>query len=291
MSALHTVKSALAKGGQHLGDLIWWTLADARVSRPALETTWASANLDPAHLPEPPTAEKAIKNGARMAAQGQAERLVRLGLENEREIVFAIVREQRHADGSLTYQQEARVVLDRNNEQATTDTPGHDIASVVLARYAELKDTHPADDVRRAMMNVLNSCAAVTLRDHGGVYWIPAPHAGTLRKLQTAVEKIGSSRVYLLPVHASADAKKTLGEAAVSALTEELAALKTEVEAFMASPPERQSTLARRLDAFEELSSKAELYKQVLSVTVADLDQTLASLTSTVETLLNAKAA
>ena len=59
----------------------------------------------------------------------------------------------------------------------------------------------------------------------------------------------------------------------------------------MASPPERQSTLARRLDAFEELSYKAELYKQVLSVTVADLDQTLASLTATVETLLNAKAA
>jgi hypothetical protein len=291
MSALHTVKSALAKGGQHLGDLIWWTLADARVSRPALETTWASANLDPAHLPEPPTAEKAIKNAARMAAQGQADRLVRLGLENEREIVFAVVREHRHADGSLTYTQEARVVLDRNNEQATTDAPGHDIASVVLVRYAELKDTHPADDVRRAMMNVLASTAAVTLRDHGGVYWIPAPHAATLRKLQSAVEKIGSSRVYLLPVHASADAKKTLGEAAASALTEELAALKTEVDAFMASPPERQSTLARRLDAFEELSSKAELYKQVLSVTVADLDQTLASLTSTVETLLNAKAA
>ena len=140
-------------------------------------------------------------------------------------------------------------------------------------------------------MNVLGGCAAVTLRDHGGVYWIPAPHAATLRKLQAAVEQIGSSRVYLLPVHASADATKTLGEAAVAALTEELTALRTEVEGFLKAPPERASTLVRRLDAFDELRGRAELYRSVLSVTVADLDQTLTALTASVDQLLTTKAA
>ena len=74
-------------------------------------------------------------------------------------------------------------------------------------------------------------------------------------------------------------------------LADALAALKAEVEGFTASPPDRPSTLVRRLDAFEELRGRAELYKSVLSVTVADLDSTLASLTAAVETLLNQKAA
>ena len=58
-----------------------------------------------------------------------------------------------------------------------------------------------------------------------------------VRRLQGAIEKIGSSRVYLLPVHASADASRTLGDAAKLAIEDELAALKAEVEEFMASPP------------------------------------------------------
>ncbi|MBI5543807.1 MAG: hypothetical protein HY901_07975 [Deltaproteobacteria bacterium] len=289
---IEKLRSTLAaKGGAHLGDITYWTLSDARISRPTLETVWASAGLDPAHLPEPPTAERAIKLAARMAGTGQADRLVRLGLESESQVIFTVIREQRLGDGSLTYAQEARVVLDRNTELASTDSPGHDLAEGILARFAELKDTHPSDDVRRAVMNVLGSCASITLRDHGGVYWIPAPHAATLRKLQAAIEKIGTSRVYLLPVHASADATKTLGEAAVAALTEELNALKTEVEGFVAAPPERQSTLVRRLDQYDELRGRAELYRSVLSVTVADLESTLTSLTASVEQLLNAKAA
>lgn len=80
-------------------------------------------------------------------------------------------------------------------------------------RFTELRATY-TPDVRRAMMKTLDACAAVTFRDHGGVYWVPAPYAELIRRLQMAIEKIGSSRVYLLPVHASADASRTLGDAA-----------------------------------------------------------------------------
>lgn len=292
VSALEQIKATFARGGGvHLGDIIYWTLSEARVSRSNLESLWSIAGLESGHLPEPPTVEKTIKAAARATALGQTDRLVRLGLEDESCIVFTIVQESRHQDGSLTYQQEARVFLDRDSGKVTTDSPGHDLAEGIIARYTELKDTHSGDDVRRAMMNVLGSCAAVTLRDHGGVYWVPAPHTPTLLRLQSAVEKIGTSRVYLLPVHDSVQAHRTLGEAAVAALADELSALKAEIELFQHSPPERQSTLVRRLDAFEDLRGRAELYKSVLSVTVADLDQTLTALTLSVEGLLHKQVA
>ena len=167
-------------------------------------------------------------------------------------------------DGSVTYQQETRVILDRAAERVSADVPGHDLAAVIATRFGDLRKTHTSDDVRRAIMKALDACAAITLRDHGGVYWIPSPYAETVRLLQGAIEKIGTSRVYLLPVHASADANRTLGDAAKLAIEDELAQLKTEVEGFIASPPDRPSTLVRRLDAFEALKIRAALYRDVL---------------------------
>lgn len=287
--SFHHVKSYLGTAGAHLGDLIWWALADARIGRTELEQVWASAQLDPALLPEPPTVEKALKTAVRETHAGHTDRLLRLGLENESHIIYAVVREHRGDDGSVSFTQETRIVLDRTSEKLTSDDPHHDLAQLVAAKFAELRTTHTPDDLRRAMLRVLDACAAVTLRDHGGVYWVPAPHAETARRLQACVEKIGSSKVYLLPVHASPDANRTLGDSAKLAIEDELAALKAEVEGFLQQPPERVSTLVRRLDAFEALKVRAELYRSVLQVQVLDLEKTLGELTLSVETLLNRK--
>lgn len=216
---------------------------------------------------------------------------IRLGLESETEIIFAVVRETKHEDGSVSYMQETRVVLDGTNERVTADDPHHDLATVIAARFGELQTTHTPDDIRRSMMKVLDSCAAITLRDHGGVVWVPVPYAETVRRLQAAVERIGTSKLYILPVHASADANRTLGDAAKVAIEDELAALKAEVEGFMATPPDRPSTLVRRLDAFEELAGRANLYRDILQVHVQDLEKTLADLTGSVESLLSERAA
>lgn len=288
---LDTITSVLATGGNHLGDIVYWTLAEARIDRSTLETIWNAAQLSPAMLPEPPTAEKALKVAVREAAVGQPNRLIRLGLETEQEIVFAVVRETKHEEGSVSYMQETRVVLDRASERVTADDPHHDLATMIAARYGELRTTHTPDDIRRSMMKVLDSCAAITLRDHGGVVWVPSPYAEVVRRLQSAVERIGASKLYILPVHASTDANRTLGDAAKVAIEDELTALKMEIEGFMTSPPDRPSTLVRRLDAFEALKMRAALYRDVLQVQVQDLDKTLADLTDSIEHLLNDKAA
>ena len=137
----------------------------------------------------------------------------------------------------------------------------------------------------------LASFSSVLLRESGGIYWVPAPHATKLRKLQTATEAIGTSRMYLLPVHDSADANRTLGDVARRSLEEELDALKTEVAGFIAMPPERPSTLMRRFDAFEALRARAQLYRDILQVQVSDLDTQIDTLTNSVEKLLAPSAA
>jgi hypothetical protein len=72
------------------------------------------------------------------------------------------------------------------------------------------------------------------------------PFAAKLRQLHAAVAQIGSSRVYLLPVDRNGDAEKTLSPVMQGALEAELATLAADVEEFLATPPERESTRGGR---------------------------------------------
>jgi hypothetical protein len=289
--SLSLIRSHLHTAGEHLGDMLWWTLEDARISRNRLEEVWSAAGLPTSLLPEPPTPEKALRTAVREAQVGQQGHLIRLGKEDDDELVFAVVEEQRDGAGNVSYQQEARIVLRRlATPFLGSDAPDHELVRAVRERYERLLMTHTPDDIRRALVKTLASCAAVTLREHGGVYWVPAPFAATLRRLQVAVAEIGGSRIDVVPVHASPEASRALGDAARSALEQDLGVLTAEIDGFLQEPPDRASTLTRRLATFDELRAKARLYHSVLQVQVSDLDAKLDDLTRHVEELLQAKA-
>lgn len=289
---IDSIITALTTGGRHLGDLAFWQLSDASLDRATFEARWEAAGLAKELLPEPPTSEKALKTAVREAAVGQQSRLIRLAVENEEAIIFAVVLEEKHPEtGTLTYKQEAKVAMDRAFGTVTSDNEPHEVVQSIFSKFVRLRDTHTADDVRRTITRTLASFNAVTMRESGGIYWVPAPFAKGLRQLQKCIEQFGQSQFYLLPVHDSADASRTLSDVATQALQEELDALKAEVQSFVAQPPERPTTLARRFDAFDQLRSRAGLYRDILAVQVKDLDSTLDELTKSVEMLLAKKQA
>ncbi len=286
---LETIRSVIGRGGDHLGDILFWTLADANIDRAQLGTIWSSAGLPCELLPDPPTPAKALKLAVREAQLGQRDRLIRLGVENEKEIVFAVVRENHLQGGDLDYAQEARVVLDRATASLSSDQRGHDLVAIIDSNFLVFRHTHTADDVRRAVVKALQSFAAVALRPNGGVYWLPVTYSRQVRQLQKAIEQIGNSRLYLLPVHRSAEAERTLGEVATSSIEAELAALQSEIASFVTTPPERCSTLERRLEAFQELRGRGRLYSTILRTQVEGLDRELDQLAAQVEGLLAEK--
>ena len=96
--SLSLIRSHLQTAGEHVGDILWWTLEDARVTRGRLEEVWADAGLSPAFLPEPPTPEKALKTAVREAQAGQQDR--RHGTVARREHRTAAVLARRPAPAS-----------------------------------------------------------------------------------------------------------------------------------------------------------------------------------------------
>ncbi|OFX25458.1 MAG: hypothetical protein A2V77_15390 [Anaeromyxobacter sp. RBG_16_69_14] len=174
LNSLLEIRSHTVSAGKHVGDIIWWTLSDARITRPLLESVWSNAGLSATWLPEPPTPEKALRTAVRESQVGQHQHLLRLGKEDEHEIVFAVMLETRDGAGNVSLTQQARVRLDREAPaRLDSDQPAHDLVVAICTAYDRLLTTHTADDVRRALLKTLNACAAVTLRHHGGVYWVP----------------------------------------------------------------------------------------------------------------------
>ena len=282
------LRSVLGIAGEHLGDLVWWTLSDASTPRATLEALWTGAGLPNTLLPEVPTADKAFKTAVRACQVGVTDTLIRLGKDEDDELVFAIVHESKTGDGSLHHHQETRVVLNRVAEQISSDVPDHPLVVAIRDAFHQLRHTHTADDVRRAIVRALRSFAAVTLRESGGVYWVPRTCQREVRQLEKAIGGLGASRFYVVPVHHTSAGADTLGEAAKSSLEAELHALQEELKAFHAEPPSRPSTLERRLDAFTALRSRAQLYRDILKVQVDDLEAQLDSMGATVASLLQA---
>jgi hypothetical protein len=284
--SIDNLRSVLGIAGEHIGDLVWWTLSDASTPRPTLEATWTGAGLPNSLLPEAPTADKAFKTAVRACQAGVTDKLVRLGKDEDDELVYAIVHETKTGDGSLQHHQEARVLLNRAAEQVSSDVPDHTLVQVIRDGFHQLRDLHTPDDVRRAIVKALRSFAAVTLREGGGVYWVPRTYQREVRQLEKAIRGLGASRFYVVPVHHTSAGADMLGDVAKGSLETELHALQEELKAFQAEPPDRPSTLERRLDAFTALRSRAQLYRDILQVQVDDLEAQLDAMAATVASLL-----
>jgi hypothetical protein len=274
-----------------LGDLLWWELAAASVNRPDLVKLWVQGGLPTELLPEEPTPEKAFKTAARETQVGHTDRLLRLAKDDELEVVFGIVNEQRDGNGGLEYHQQARITLDRQTGNLLSDQPADNMVQKLMARFQELKTLHTTDDVRRTITRTLDSFAAVTLRHGGGVYWTPAVYAASLRRLQAIIEKLGQSKMHLVPVTATKEGQAALAQAAKASIEEELTALQTEMQQFLQTPPDRASTLMRRLEHFDDLRRKANLYQTVLQAQVEGLAENLTEMERQVHGLLDSKRA
>ena len=109
MADVSFIRSHTQTNGKHIGDLLWWTLADAEIARAQLEAIWSAEGLSADDLPEVPTPEKALRTAIRECQVGRHDYLLRLGKQDDGEVVYAIVLETRDRSGNVHHAQEARI--------------------------------------------------------------------------------------------------------------------------------------------------------------------------------------
>jgi hypothetical protein len=265
------IETALATGGEHLGDIVMWSLPEATIKADALKAAWVGGGLDEKHLPVTPTPYRALVDATVRALQG-AE-----GYEYERagsdaaESILAVMKVEVLAPGKVKSTQEARVAVDDKTGQFLTDDARHEVVRSIRAKYDTLYGCFLPRDITKAILKVVEACAGVAIRESGGVYWIPRTAAATVRTLETVVDSIGEATFDVIPVHQSTGAANAIGRAAKGSIEAELTTLKEELAKFATDSKVRSSTIQARIDTFQALRARASLYHSILAVEVDDL--------------------
>ncbi len=282
-------EKALAQG-DHLGTLAWWSLNGATIETAALAAKAKSAGLDDRYLPKAIKPVAAFRRAWRHAARKcPAGLMLREIGETPDRIEVGLVKEEADVEHArLDYDVVGHITFEKASETMVVRQPS-EITAEVQRLYGVHHD-HGSEDIRGMLTGLMRE-AGVSIRDAGGVYFVPPTFAGTLAAMCTVVEGIGHNHVFTLPVADVGDAKATLAEVARATLDDEIRALEAELDAFAAGGAEtREGTLARRLTKFDELRSRVALFSSCLSFKADGLVEKIGGLQGDLRDRLNGRA-
>ena len=269
-----------APGAYELGTLFWWALNGTRVEHDRLAGIVQRHGLDSKHLPAELKPVQAFRRAWRHASTKLPEGLMlRPIAETSDEIVLGLVREQPNQTmRDLDYDLVARIAFAKVDARITADVE-HGVVVEMRELYRHHL-AHTTEDVR-AMMTAFLAEAGVSLRDSGGVYFVPAAHGQQLDALCRVVEEAGHNRTFRLPIVDTPGTRTALREVAERSLDDEVRQLEEELAGFDLEKV-RDATLERRLEVFEQLRSRASLFAGVLAFKADGLSSRVAAMEASI---------
>lgn len=207
------------------GAISYWRLS-GDVDLDKLRAAWIAAGLDPAVLPARPSQETALHRAVQTLAAKR--RLVRpLGNRNEWAIVDETVIDTTISHNVIAH---VRYVKDSAEQvQINVQGAGYDeenLAPKIRAEYLAQRGRLAATDVSGWLIRQAAKLQAVTLRDLGGIYFIPRGGVDYWRKVADVVEAVSSHRVFKIPALKNTEAVAAI----LDAITQEAATVAAAIE-------------------------------------------------------------
>ncbi len=290
-----------------VGFTVFWRLAGIRVTHDQLTKALDQAGLH-LFLPKPPTPRIALRRALERwiadrkrlmsgiqkeltdeqdesPVSNEAQRMLirvinRAGSEH---LVFALVAENiDFAALGLSYGTSLRILLHKKTGAmiVTTEAEGrieaqHEsqrLAAELTPYWDEYRDLHIARDLSEMMRAIIASLHATSLRQAGGVYFVPITERTPLNRLQTMVDALPripeiDPFVCALGIPDAKETKKGLAQAVHAGMMDEIASLRTDLEQISESGSKvRAQTVAQRMLGFRRMRAKAELYRDLLDM-------------------------
>lgn len=234
------------------GAMVWWRLSGTTTLE-ALRAAWVGQGLAEALLPDNPSPVAAM----RRAVQERCERRVLARpLDNVRG--WALVAE--HAQGEeLTHSVSCRVMV--NDEgRLSVNPPDHPLAARLRTDYEAHLASISQRDVSHWMCGLLETVHAVSLRDTGGVYFVPRADLPVWRQVVAALRACSAHEVYEVPALRTEEAV----EAILAAVAREAANAATEMEDELMDAALGQRAIRTRAERCERMRAKLAAYEELL---------------------------
>jgi hypothetical protein len=270
-----------------LGALVWWELADTKITPDDLRTVLTEEGEDASVVPEI-DARVALRRAAREFGQGRGEdrRRAEVVFDENGRIEVGILRRERVDAHEVKWVQEDVVAYDVAPVNGVVTVVSRYVVSHTAAASAFV--THATDYLTHLdstfirptlVQGKLDAMGAFRLRSMGGVEYVPVQFMEEVERLGRIVRRIGGSSFSIAHVAATASSQESIGKAARDTMADQLADLGKRISAWEEMVGKRKvpsHSVASVLEQFAEIQMKGDLYASALSVTMDDLTARLA---------------
>jgi hypothetical protein len=268
-------------GSDCAGAIVFWRLGGA-VVHVDLVAAWTARGLDADLLPSPPTPTAALRRAVR-TFEGDHKFARRI----EGQEAFVLVAESYGEDGRPVYANGCELGLQLSD--AHTDENGkptlqpfvrgadtiHEIVNLERTYRHHLARLKP-QSVGGWLVDLAHRVHAVSLRDTGGVYFIPRHTLDTWRSYVDAVRAVSAVKLFEIPslrsedaIEAIVDALKSEVNDVANTITDDLDRMVDEVADSGGSPSRR--ALTTRLERAQRVETKIAAYENTLGIKLDEL--------------------
>jgi hypothetical protein len=280
-----------------IGYFVWWSVHNQRIRRDVMQALIDNAGIRNKHgskfeVPEIKPRSAFLK--AVREVRGQQKNkgiLIRKIRKDAISYLFGLVDERVDENAKeLHYAQNATMTFNPINGNLSTDRP-HRAFTLVKELYEEYKDYLNSDDVRALVLDIIAELPTVSVRQRGGIYFIPVKYEDMVNKLEFLLASLpgtnGSagdgSYLSIAPQIDTEKSKKSIYKAFVVSLKNKLKGFTHALEDQEISTPH---ALKNKLHEFKEMRAEIEFYKDALQFQVDDLRDSLTVLTNKVKNKL-----
>jgi hypothetical protein len=262
------IKNVIAvKDSEDAGCISWWRLS-GDINKQALEDAWTQLGLPEDLLcirSTPATALAAALFGV------SEKRLLKRSTDKSGE--FAMVRETA-AGGALTYAEECRAFLDDNDELKVSGT-NPVLCEKIKAAYDYQMSVHGAYEVSQWLAGrVLPELDALSLRDKGGIYFVPKHRLELWRLIVKALRQVSSHAVFEVAAMRTEEAVHAI----LDAVEREAAAVAQAMETELIEEDLSVRVLRNRVAKLDEMAAKVSTYEALLGSNLDKLRERLEAL-------------
>lgn len=251
------------------GAIIWWRLSKG-LSLANLTQAWIEAGLNPAKLPGNITPNEAMKRACVDAQSGHAGRL--LARPIGRGAGYAMVWEDvvGEAEETLEHHVLGKVKLEHEEDRGEvpvyisemehptefTQLPIH----ISMGFEQHMSQLAPQDIGRWVVDALLPGVKAISLRDHGGIYFIPNEFIEPWKKAADTIGSVSQHKFFFVPAMRSEDAVVAI----LDAVEREAIAVTMDIETELGENGLGKAALKNRQIKLIAIEEKLSYYEELL---------------------------
>jgi hypothetical protein len=267
-----------AEGYPLLGNCVYWSANEMKMPLEAFIAILKEVGIDEDYA-DKVRHKSALLRAIQKETDNRTNSFHRNILEDKDYTVFVIVAQSVDvANRAVDFKTDTQIIFDKKTGMIKVDGYNKD---AIIEGYEREKGVYNTDNFRKVVLDyVKGDCEGISVRDNGGIYFIPSSKMDQFQKLQALFAKFDGFYLGTLPIIDTAQAKKSMWNSLVNEVKGALEAQKAELDK---TPPTTERGVESHLRRFKKLKGKVEMYEDLFVQTAQSLKEELESLSGSIK--------